>query len=162
MVLFCTIQCLIFLSSHLCFLMTINQQKQSFILNYCTWLGGKITFNNTDVGWTYWHLGELSWTINMHNDSITYSMWHHLWWLAFFYERWILNGRVFLLLSLTWSVTVTAALGSALRRKRVDLFLMIKMYLSGSEQWLVFLHPLLHTEVWEEETDFSLCWLNRI
>lgn len=55
-----------------------------------------------------------------------------------------------------------AALGSTSRWERVDVFVLVVIFLSWSEWWLLLLHPLLHTEVWEEECDFSPRWLKRI
>lgn len=116
------------------------------------------------MGWTCWHFEELWWQIkNMHFSEITlYTSY-----MAFS----IFCGRLSLyfwanneqfLISPWGSVAETAVLRSALRWKCVDLFLMVIMNLSWSERWLFLLYPLLHTEVWEEETDFSLCRLDRI
>lgn len=58
--------------------------------------------------------------------------------------------------------TETADVRSAVWYECVGEFLVVILNLPGSEQWLLLLHPILHAELREEETDFSLRRLDRI
>lgn len=111
------------------------------------------TYNFILNDWVCWHFKGLWWQIKKTTLLGSHTL-HHARYVGTF-----LSHSISACLG---PVAEAAVLRSALRWKRVDLFLRVIMYLSRSEQRLVFLQPLAHAEIWEEETDFSLCWLNRI
>jgi len=110
------------------------------------------------MGWTNWHFEDLWWQIN----DMHFFQDHPAWDIISASHCGTLSGSFTVWVPLWGSETAAAALGSARGWKCVNLFLMVVMQSSWSKRRLLLLHPLLHTEVREEEPYFSLCRLNRI